>query len=275
MSRLRIRHGGAWLVVYPETTIDQIQDIKPIGKKLLELEETGFIRIDGQNAIEMIAPGAMRDAIGAAPLIHEHDTSQISDLSTFMAAYVLLDAPGGKVPLSSLPAAVIGGLKRKGAITGNVITLGSTLPFLAHQEDWGSYWIMTQDTTVTYNSSNYVFENRDDGDMTNPVGENAQLLLEAGDWLVYSHHTNPGTPASGVFKMGVINNTYPLAETNSPGIVSLTTGNITTRGGLSEAGVNAQRVIDEYSLRKLIKEVSYGSSAPSDPIDGDIWYETD
>jgi hypothetical protein len=125
---------------------------------------------------------------------------------------------GGKIAVSLLPDAVIGGMKFKGTIS--LSTAKSIDDIVGNLIAPGDYIIVTATGSLIQGTiaTGTVQAPGDEGDSTLPV------TLEAGDWIV--------TTAVGeqTITVAIINNTYSDASTTAAGIVELATNAETSTG---------------------------------------------
>lgn len=269
MAKLKIKTGAGlndWTQVFPETLVDQITDSTPLGKAIVKSTGTGYLRVTAEGEVSYVTGETLRGDVGAAPASHNHSIAQINLGGVTLQAALndKANLVGGTVPLSELPASVLGGLKYAGSFSSSQ-TLGTGMFNLSQSEsDWGKYWVSTADNVSIAVPVGWVFENNDDNldGGTNPI---ADIVLEKGDWIVYKEHDGSN------FIMGIVNNKYPIAAAGAYGVVRLSSYAGTSRAGLSDTS-SGERVINESVLKNVMKDVHYGGS-PAGEL-GDIWIDT-
>jgi hypothetical protein len=267
MAKFNYKNGSSFVQLFFETTLEQISGSTPAGRNLLKLDipNDSYIKIDTDGNPVPVARADVAADIQASLVGHPHSVADIDDLPDILAHKAPLTL--GKISLANLPPSVIAGLKFKGALTGEAYTLGTTSPFNSLEtsnEHWGYFWICGIDLQIIF-SSVWKFENTDD--TGGGMAGGGTMDLEAGDWIVYKEYSD------GKYIMGIVNNTYPLAEIGKRGIVQLSSGSITKRGNLASA-TSGTKVIDEYALRQVMRDIHYSSSEPESSLPGDIWIQT-
>lgn len=117
-----------------------------------------------------------------------------------------------KIPVSQLPASIIGGMRFKGTLA---LSAGGTIDDVFNViNEVGEYLVVTSTGELT-NGTTYtgvIQAPGDEGDFTFPIE------LEAGDWIVLTDDSNSGAQEYG---FAIINNTYQDATSGVKGIVQL------------------------------------------------------
>lgn len=279
LIKMKLKTGGSWIQIFPETTVDQISDAGTVGKKLLKDTQTrtvaSFIKVAVNGDISWRTPAEVLSDIGAAPLVHGH---VISDVTGLVAALLLkadldvTDPLNPVVQTGQIPTFVIGGLKFKEAIS--TTTFDMTTDFLSTKgiisssapQMAGTYFVITNalGCNITFGTNTDMEAPGDEGD------SDSEVHLEVGDWLVFKGYS------AGTFMFGVINNTYREADENSYGIVRISSTIAVNRAGLS-SNFDASKVVDEKTLRQVMKDIYYVDDvtvgAPVTALNGDIAFE--
>jgi hypothetical protein len=266
--KMKIRTATGWDQLYPETKVDLIVDASTVGKNLFKAAtptSNSFIKINTNGSISFLTPEQVRTDIGAASSSHTHTTSQITDLSTVLAAKADLDPVSNKIVLSQLPDFVFGGLKYAGSKSTNfnIIDIVSTLDQGVINQ--GNYWVATEDITITNTDPNVIFQ------VLGPeLGSAGGVTLQKGDWLVFVEYRVDNSK----YVFSVVNNTYNVAGTSETGIVALSAGTAVRRSQLSST-FNPMKTIDEKALRNVLKDIWYETSeaAASAALVGDILFQ--
>ena len=285
--RMKRRTGSSsWDDLFPETTVDQIKlntsgdNLSGFVTNLLEKDNpsaTSFIKVFANGTVDFRNTNQIIGDIGAAPSSHEHTQAQITDLDDDLQDKADLDT-SGKIVSSQIPSYLFSGLKFAKTTAGasSEDTLGELLSIAdtelgssTNQQREGAYFVVTTGFTLTHNASNHRILSGDEGDADTSVD------LEAGDWIVYVGYGDENNAGSDRHEWAIINNTYRNASTGSAGIVALASGTTTTRAGLNSTGPSPLRVMDEKAVRTVMKDIFYtsSSSAPSNPLEGDLWFE--
>lgn len=284
--RMKRRTGSSsWDDLFPETTVDQIKlntsgdALSSFVSNLLEKTNpsaTSFIKVLANGTVDFRNTNQIIGDIGAAPSVHEHTQAQITDLTSDLSDKADLDT-NGKVDTSHIPDYLFSGLKFAGTTAGasdedslgELLSIADTaLGSSTNLEREGAYFVVTTGFTLTHNASNHRLLSGDEGDTDTSVD------LEAGDWIVYVGYGDENSAGSDRHEWAIINNTYRNAGTSSAGIVALAAGTTTTRAGLSNT-TSPLKAMDEKAVRTVMKDIFYtsSSSAPSNPLEGDLWFE--
>lgn len=267
-----------WETIYPKTTIGQVEGISTIAGNLLNystaVSTPSIIKVNSDNTVSMLSLDDLRVAIEASHKDHTHTLDHLDDWETTMANYA--DLEGGVVKGSQLPSWVVGGLKVKGALPGNItldddfrksasgfdIAAGLTNEQVKFHS--GKYFIIEpssgNEIIVTVTGDNKIVGEEGSG----VIESGGTITLEAGDWIVFR-----GKEGSK-FVYDIVNNTYQRATTNFYGTAKITTA--TNRAGLSGQSYN---VIDEKALKSILKTIHYTDDLGSlvDVQIGDIVFE--
>lgn len=275
--RLKTRQGMSWTDVFPETTLTQITDLGNLAKSLLEKTFSDVaedsILVVRNNSVDSIPLNEFVDEVGGAHFEHEHVSNDITDLASKLANYADLD--GGVIISTQLPSWVIGGLKFRNTITGSTLALSDDYrkdTMLIDTENVGTinegkfysgYYFVVDNVslTITVSGKNKIIG--EEG--TSPI-TSGTIVLEKGDWLVF--RGIEGVSPSQKYVFDIVNNTYQESTTTAYGTVRLS--DATSRGGLSEAGSNSNKVINEATAKKILKEIYYVTQAELDAIESQV-----
>jgi hypothetical protein len=259
--KLRRYNGAGWDVLYPKTTVDQIVDLSTVGTSLLNQANpavTSFVQVGTNGSTSYLNASQLKTAIDAANAVHYHTIADINQDATTLQEELDLraDLSNGKILSSQIPDFLFGGLRFIDALTGaqTLSTIYSNINGSTDAEKVGGYFVASGDITVTLGTHTIGYG--DDGDETA-----GGTIVEKGDWLVYA----------GNQEWAVVNNTYRKATTGARGIVSLSSGTIAVRSGLSST-TDGDKVMDERAVKTVMKEIFYQLSTPSGAT-GDLWFE--
>lgn len=262
--------GAGWDTLFPETTVDQIKlntsgdALSAFTDNILKVENAdvpsssnSFVKVSTSGGVSFRTPTQFIGDIGAAPAVHNHTQAQVTNLTTTLNGKA--DLVSGKVASSQIPDYLFSGLKFARIAGDNGHTALSDLKddidaafgSSTDLQREGGYFVANVDFTLTAGTGSHtVIGGGDEGDASLPID------LEKGDWIVYIGY-NTSTSSN---EWSIVNNTYRLAEENGvTGIVSLSPGTIETRAGLS-ATSNGEKVMDEYAVRKVMKDIFYTSN---------------
>lgn len=284
--------GNDWVTMHPATELAQIIDATATGRNLASLNTVGaerFIKIgtcsipihktqvacegaDGvwDNAgIALLDSTALLTAIDAAPSNHGHEIVDVTGLEDALNDKADLTEPGGVIVSSQIPEFLFSGLRFVETISTNTTleSLKSTyLTQTLDKEKAGGYFIATAPVSITFTTETMAYG--DDGYITNQAtgeqgSENTSgLTLEIGDWLVYQ----------GGGEWGVVNNTYRVASQDFQGIVSISNTGATLRSQLSGTS-SGLKVMDEKTVKDVMKDILYASSEPGTGQTGDLLFQ--
>ena len=267
---LNRRGAEEWDQLYPVTVVDQITDASTPAKNLLKATAPGsdsFIKISGTGVVSFIDAATLKNAsnLDAADKTHTHETNEITDANSNTLTTVLAtkaDLSSGKIVTSQIPSYLFGGLKFSATQGTNTTLEGlvSSLIGSTDEEREGSYIVASSNITLTTAQGHTVQAPGDEGDSTISDG----ISVEAGDWIIYLGSNN----------WAIKNNTYPLATSGAAGVVQLSAGTATARSQLDSTGQNrGQYVMDEYAVKKVIREITYDANQPTSFSVGDLWFE--
>lgn len=256
---LRRNNGTDWDYLYPKTTVDQITDLSTVGENLITKGNPtvdSFVQIEDGGAVNYLTAAQLKTAIGASDASHTHPISDVSGLQTALNGKANLS--GGFISSSEIPDFLFSGLRFIAPKSSGVTlsSLYSEIDGSTDAEKQGGYFVASADITVTTGSGHTLGYGGDDGDETA-----SGTTIEKGDWLVYS----------GSNTWAVVNNTYRLADTDSLGIVSLSTGINTLRSQLASSS-DGTKVMDEKAVKTVMKDIFYQSSSPTGST-GDLWFQ--
>jgi hypothetical protein len=155
-----------------------------------------------------------------------------------------------KIPVSQLPASIIGGMRFKGALA---LSAGKTIDDVFNViNEVGEYLVVTSTGVLTdgITYTGVIQAPGDEGDFDISDG----ITLEAGDWIVLTEDSNSGSQEYG---FAIINNTYQDATSGVKGIVQLS--NYADGEGWAEltSGVN---VVTETILAAALAD-NFGTTA--------------
>lgn len=277
-------NGTTWDTMHPATELAQIIDATATGRNLAKLNTVGaerFIKIGTctiaehktQSACEgaggtwdnagiaLLDSDGLLAALDAAPSEHGHIIDEITGLNTALAGKANLE--NNLIKSSEIPEFLFSGLRFVETISSNTTleSLKSTyLTQTLDKEKAGGYFIATAPVAITFTTETMSYG--DDGwDAENT--ENASgLTLEVGDWLVYQ----------GGGEWGIVNNTYRVASQDFAGIVSVSNTGATLRSQLSTTS-SGLKVMDEKTVRDVMKDILYASSEPASGQTGDLLFQ--
>lgn len=165
-----------------------------------------------------------------------------------------------KVPVSQLPASIIGGLKFQGSVSAADVNTDDEIALLIKgvvdtyglTAAVGSYWIASNAQTwqapggyvtpSTGGSYDYAWSEQDPGEEGGSGADS--FTVESGDWVVIQSITQSGTTNDYDVVFAIVNNTYRDASASAKGIVQLSNASDTT-GSTNE-------VITESALASMI-----------------------
>ena len=266
-AKLKIRNGNAWEQIHPETNLDAIIDMTTGGRNIAKLANpgsAGLVRLNTDGTAQIVPLAQVRTDIGAAATNHSHIESEITGLTA--ALNKKADLVGGKIISTQIPDWMIGGLKYIDQITSATKTVDGTFRSTYGMTDdatsKGRYVVINVATCTITLGANHILMVGDEGATT------GSIVLERGDWIVYR-----GKNGSN-YEFDIVNNEYQQATTSVTGVVQLSNGSITTRGGLASSS-SGTKVIDEYALRQVLKGIYYGANeaSVSNPLQNDILFE--
>lgn len=272
--KLRRLNGSTWDVLYPKTTVDQIVDLSTVGTSLLDKAnptENSFIRINQDGSVDYRTAAQIKTDIDAADAEHFHAIADVTNtvglggdgvsLATKLSGKADLTAPGGTVVSSQIPDFLFSGMRFIATATTGA-TLTSLLALIngsLDKEKKGGYFVATAEFSLTVGTNNALTVlYGDDGG----VESGATVTVEKGDWIVYAGDNN----------FAIVNNTYRLANTSSRGIVALSAGTNTLRSQLHTSS-SGEKVMDEFAVKNVMKEIFYESQPPQTGLQGDLWFE--
>lgn len=274
---LRRLNNGVWDHLYPKTTVDQIVDLSTVGTNLLDKANptvNSFIRINSNGSVDYLTATQLKsaaDGIDAADKVHTHTIADITntvaeggdgvDLATKLSGKADLTAPGGTVQTSQIPDFLFSGMRFiAAASTGDTLTsLLAQINGSSDVEKKGGYFVATAEFTLAQGTNTLltVAYGDDGGSETG-----SSITVEKGDWIVYAGSNN----------FAIVNNTYRVADTSSRGIVALSAGTNTLRSQLHNTS-SGDKVMDEFAVKTVMKEIFYTSTQPSTGQSGDLWFE--
>ena len=265
---LRRYNGSDWNdYIYPKTTIDQISDLTTVSENLLGLSnpsENVFVKIASNGTVSTINATTLKSAseLDAADSGHNHTISDVTGLQTALDSKATLS--NNKIQSTNIPDFLFGGLRFVSAVTTapTLSTLYGNIDGSTASEKAGGYFVSTGTYSVTLGTGHIVAYG-DDGDETS-----GGFTLEKGDWLVYTKYNS----TTSNHEWAVVNNTYRVATSSSPGIASLSQGTITVRSGLSGTS-SGDKVMDERQTKNVLKDIFYQSGTPSNGATGDLWFQ--
>lgn len=266
--KIKIRNGSGWEQIHPETNLSQIVDMTPGGRNIASLANpttTGLVKLEANGTASITAMANIREEIGAAATTHPHVQSHIDGLVSALAGKA--DLSGGKIISTQIPDWIIGGLKFVSpAVSGATLTLDATFRSTYGMTDdiatKGRYVIISAASCTVTLTANHIVTTGDEG------VTGSGIILEQGDWIVYRGKNG------GNYEFDVVNNNYQVASTEATGVVQLSSGVVTSRGGLS-ASSDPTKVMDEFAVRQVLKGIYYESSeaAVSSPLQNDLLFE--
>jgi len=269
------RYQNGWQEIHPKTSPEQIylDETTPIGTfaiNLMNLTATPeeFIKVNTSGVITTINATTLKSDLGAADEVHEHTTAHITAsgvlLDTYLSNKADLDG-NGFILSSQIPDYFLGGMFFDGTVSAGstLAALHGTLTGTTDDEKEGAYKIATATITFTEDAT-HIFLNSDEGAQADPGDQ----TIEAGDYIVYAGNN------AGTHEFAIINNTYPIADTTTSGIVSLSDASAAYRSALDNTPNNPEKVMDEFAVKQVIREIFYQSgSGPVSGINGDLWIE--
>lgn len=283
-------NGTIWDTMHPATELAQIIDATATGRNLAKLNTVGaerFIKIgtcsiaehktqaacvgaDGiwDNAgIALLDSDGLLTAIDAAPSQHGHIIDDITGLDTALAGKANLE--NNLIKSSEIPEFLFSGLRFVETISENTTleSLKSTyLTQTLDKEKAGGYFIATAPVAITFTTETMAYGDDgytvNDGTGTQASENTSGLTLEIGDWLVYQ----------GGGEWGIVNNTYRVATQNFSGIVSISNTGATLRSQLSGTS-SGLKVMDEKTVKDVMKDILYASSEPQSGQTGDLLFQ--
>jgi hypothetical protein len=184
-----------------------------------------------------------------SPAVHTHAVSDITNLTTTLAAKAGLGSDG-KILAAQLPSWLLGGTKF--VMTRNTaLDLGDSSKFNSFltsmgiagtgNEYKGRYMLCTADILVTVYTSGAAYTiNYEEGQSSGTT-----IQLEDRDWLVYRGYEG------GKYVFDVVNNSYQKATTGQYGVGKLSAA--TTRAALIGSGAGEDNVVTEKTLKNVMR----------------------
>lgn len=282
--------------LHPETEVAQIKKttageaLSNFSVALLGLEDQGHAEDDylfwnnATGAIEYVNDpsyfGAIVDTHGhsnISDIIH-HDTVTLADyFADNVNGKVPLDAQG-KVPKAYLPEYIQGSMKFKGSISlaagttpaaaVNISTIFTTMA-TNPDEQIGNFYIVTAGGYLkadgTAGGTGFIHSNVE-----------GPIKLEIGDRIIFAQYN----PVGPVYNFAILASSFVPASSSTLGVVALASNTIRSRFDLS-ATRDPSKVLDEASLRKVIKDILYKDNldelqinVPASPNKMHIYTET-
>lgn len=283
-------NGTTWDTMHPATELAQIIDSTATGRNLAALNTVGaerFIKIgtcsisthktqaacEGaggvwDNAgIALLDSTALLAAIDAAPSQHDHIIDDITGLGTALAGKANLT--NGLIDSDEIPEFLFSGLRFVTTLSANTSLEDLKSTYLTQtldKEKAGGYFIATAPVAITFTTETMAYGDDgytvNDGTGTQASESTSGLTLEIGDWLVYQ----------GSGQWGIVNNTYRLASQSFSGIVSISNTGATLRSQLSGTS-SGLKVMDEKTVKDVMKDILYASSEPGTGQTGDLLFQ--
>lgn len=194
-----------------------------------------------------------------------------------------------KVPVSQLPASIIGGLKFQGSVAAADVNTDDEIALLIKgvvdsyglTAAVGSYWISNGITNwgapggyvtpSTGGDYDYAWSEQIPGE--EGTGGDSSFTVESGDWVVIQSITQNGTSNDYDVVFGIVNNTYRDATASAKGIVQLTaatdTSSLSGNDAITEGALNSMKVADGSDLAS---NTNTNKLAPAAHHHGGLYY---
>ena len=129
--KMRLKVGGTFIQLYPETVLAQITDSTEVGRNVLGIVDPGvdsFIKIDGEGNVTTRTLEQVRTDLNAAVEGHPHTTGDITGLDEALGAKADLNEAGTEIISTQIPSFITGGLKYKGTMPSTLLNAAWCTP---------------------------------------------------------------------------------------------------------------------------------------------------